>query len=64
MVRHGQSLAAEYLEASDELTNFSGDDAAYSAAITRYYRSRYYLRSHVELLETLRATYSIFGQVY
>ena len=64
MVRHGQSLAVEYLEASDELTNFSGDDAAYSAAITRYYRSRYYLRSHVELLETLRATYSIFGQVY
>jgi hypothetical protein len=64
MVRHGQALASDYLEASEELVSFDGTDAEYDALITRFYRSRFYLRSHVELLETLRATYSIFGQVY
>ena len=64
MVRHGQSLATEYLSASEALANFNGTDAEYDALISRFYRSRFYLRSHVGLLETLRATYSIFGQVY
>lgn len=64
MVKHGQALAAEYLDASNALLNFEGNDAAYNTAISRFYRSRYYMRSHIELLETLRATYSIFGQIY
>ncbi len=64
LIKHGQSLAERYLNASDALVNFSGTDAEYDLAITEYYRSRFYLRSHVELLETLRATYDIFGQVY
>lgn len=64
LVKRGQELASQYLTASETLIDFSGSDAEYNLAITQYYRRRYYLRSHVELLETLRATYAIFGQVY
>ena len=64
LIKHGQNLAERYLNASDRYVNFNGSDADYDRAITDYYRSRFYLRNHVELLETLRATYDIFGQVY
>jgi hypothetical protein len=64
LIRQGKRLAESYLNASIALAEFAGSDAAYSRVSSRYYRSRYYLRNHVELLETLRATYSIFGQVY
>lgn len=64
LIKHGQDLAARYLTASDAYTNFNGSEAEYNLAISEFYRSRYYLRSHIELLETLRATYNIFGQVY
>jgi hypothetical protein len=65
MVRRGQQLVEAYQGATDAYVNFSGDDqAAYDDAVNRYYRDRFYLRSHVELIETLRATYDIFGKVY
>ena len=64
LVKKGQNLAEAYLAASARLINDELSDLEYDQAIVRYYRSRYFLRSHVELLETLRATYSIFGQVY
>jgi hypothetical protein len=65
MVRRGRELVEAYEEATDTYVNFSGDDQeAYDAAVSRYYRDRFYMRSHVELIETLRATYDIFGKVF
>ena len=63
LVRRGQSLAESYLSISEAFANAS-TEAEYDRFVSRYYRARYYLRNHVELLETLRATYDIFGQVY
>ena len=41
------------------------DDPELEAQYGReYYRSRYELQNHIDLLETLLATYNIFGSVY
>ena len=63
LIQRGRDLTREYLASSDTLSGATTDEA-YNRAITQYYRARYYLRNHVELLETLRSTYEIFGQVY
>ena len=64
MVKRGEILANEYLEATETIANLNSNDPAYNTANIRYYRSRFYLRNYMDLIETLRATYDIFGKVY
>jgi hypothetical protein len=65
LVKRGQTLVNDYLEATQTLNDFQGNDQdAYNQANRRFYQTRFYMRNHLDLLETLRATYSIFGQVY
>ena len=64
MIKRGASLAEEYLQATETIANMNNNDPEYNTANIRYYRSRFYLRNYMDLIETLRATYDIFGKVY
>tara|TARA_B100001093_G_scaffold492025_1_gene532695 strand:- start:119 stop:892 length:774 start_codon:yes stop_codon:yes gene_type:complete len=64
LVKRGLELSATYNEALSNWYRFD-DDPEQEAAFGRlYYQAKYALESHVDLLETLLATYSIFGRVY
>jgi hypothetical protein len=65
LVKRGQSLADAYESALAEWYSYDGGDAAIDDGLARrYYQDRYKLQSHIDLLETIQATYSIFGRVY
>ena len=65
LIKKGQTLTQDYLDAADAINTFEGNDQnAYNAAYRQYYRTRFYMRSHIDLIETLRATYDIFGKIY
>jgi hypothetical protein len=64
LVKRGQSLAADFdrkmrVYWADDGTNPDSD-----AIGTEYYRAKYALENHLDLLETLRATFEIFGGVF
>ena len=64
MLRRAEALAQDYQEALSGWYRYD-DDPADDARYTRlYYRTQYELKNHVDLLETLLATYQIFGRVY
>lgn len=66
LLRRGQGLAAEYDAALEAwYTHDASADPEEDNRLARlYYRARYALTNHVDLLETLIATYRIFGRVY
>ena len=64
LVKKGQELANAYLASTEAIDNFTGSQEDFRPINIKYYRNRFYLRNHIELLETLRATYRIFGQIY
>ena len=64
LVKKGQELANAYLASTEAVDNFTGSQEDFRPINIQYYRNRFYLRNHIDLLETLRATYRIFGQIY
>jgi hypothetical protein len=65
MVRRGRALSEEYEAAMDAWFGYSGPDAALDDRLARaYYRAQYALTSHLDMLDTISATYAIFGRVY
>lgn len=65
LVKRGQSLAAAYDEALLAWYTYTGPDEAEDDRLARaYFGAEFELRSHLDLLETLIATYDIFGRVY
>ena len=65
LVKRGQELTDEYLQSMSAIDNYrGGSQEEFDLLYRAYYRNRYYLQNHVDLLETLRATYDIFGKIY
>ena len=63
MIRRGNELAQAYERALDVW--YRNEDPAQEDALGRkYYRARFDLTSFTDLLETLVATYDIFGRIY
>lgn len=65
MVERGNTLAAAYNEALEAWYTYDGPDEATDDRLARaYFTARFELTSFVDLMETLLATYDIFGRVY
>jgi hypothetical protein len=65
LVKRGQSLADAYEVSLAGWYSYDGPDAEEDNRLARrYFRDRSKLRRHVELLETVQATYAIFGRIY
>lgn len=64
LIRRGNALAAAYNSSMRDWYTFQGDDAEDTRLARVYFRNRYRLTNHVDLIETLIATYQIFGRVY
>ncbi len=65
LVRRGQALADAYNASLAAWYSYNGPDAELDNQLARrYFSDRFKLRSHVDLLETVQATYSIFGRLY
>lgn len=65
MVKRGQRLADAYEASLAGWYSYNGPDAAEDNRLARrYFSDRAALRRHVELLETIQATYAIFGRIY
>jgi hypothetical protein len=64
MIQRANELSREYEKALADWYRYD-DDPTREAALGRlYYRARYRLRNHVEMMETVVATYDIFGRIY
>jgi len=63
MIRHGNELARKY-EASLSTWYRNTDDSIEDDLRRTYYRDQYNLTSFADIVETLLATYDIFGRVY
>jgi hypothetical protein len=64
LVKRGQALAADFdrkmrVYWADDGTNPDSD-----AISTEYWRAKYEIENHLDLLETLRSTFEIFGGVF
>ncbi|MEE2756990.1 MAG: zinc-dependent metalloprotease [Myxococcota bacterium] len=64
LVKRGLELSAQYNEALSNWYRFDEDPEQEAVYGRLYYQAKYALENHVDLLETLLATYSIFGRVY
>ena len=64
LVKRGQELVTAYNLALSNWYRFDDDPELEAQYGREYYRSRYELQNHIDLLETLLATYNIFGSVY
>ncbi|MCA9543919.1 MAG: hypothetical protein KC613_05995, partial [Myxococcales bacterium] len=65
LVRRGQALADAYNASLAAWYSYQGDDAALDNQLARrYFADRFRMRNHIDLLETVQATYAIFGRVY
>lgn len=65
LVLRAQGLTDRYQDALDAWYSYTGPDQALDNRLARaYYRARYELTNHVDLLETVIATYAIFGRIY
>jgi hypothetical protein len=65
LVKRGQELEQLYSQSMNAIDTYrAGDQDEFNQLYRNYYRNRYYLQNHVDLLETLRATYDIFGKLY
>ncbi len=64
LIKKANILAQDYQTAATAFAQDDGNSANSDQISSAYYRTRYRLRYYVEMLETLRATYSLFGQVF
>jgi hypothetical protein len=64
LLKKANLWAQEYQTAATAYAQDDGNQANSEQITSAYYRTRYRLRYYVEMLETLRATYSLFGQVF
>jgi hypothetical protein len=65
MVRRGQALSDRYEAALDAWYSYSGPDAELDNRLaSAYFRAQFELTSHLDLLDTVNATYALFGRVY
>ena len=63
MIRRGKNLVAQYeTSLSDWYRNT--DESIDNQLAREYFRSEYELSSFTDLIETLIATYDIFGRIY
>ena len=63
MIRHANQLAQKYETSLSAW--YRNNDAAVEDELSRqYFRDRFNLNSFTDLLETLIATYDIFGRIY
>ena len=63
MIRHANELADKY-EASLSKWYRNNDAAVEDELARQYFRDKFNLSSYTDLLETLIATYDIFGRIY
>ncbi len=65
LVKRGRSLSTAYESALEAYYTYDGPDEDLNDRLaTEYYRSAYAITNHLDLLETVIATYGIFGRVY
>jgi hypothetical protein len=65
LVRRGQSLATAYEASLAAWYSYDGPSETEDNRLARrYFSDRYSLRRHVDLLETVQATYGVFGRIY
>jgi hypothetical protein len=65
MVRRGEALSERYEAALDAWYSYSGPDAELDNRLaSAYFRAQFELTSHLDLLDTVNATYALFGRVY
>jgi hypothetical protein len=65
LMLRGQELAANYDAAVTAYWEYDGADPAQDLALQRRFsRARFEMESHLEKLNTVRATFGIFGKVY
>jgi len=64
LIKRGQTLARDYEVALSNWYRFDDTEEEEERYGTLYFEAKYALESHIDLLETLLATYDIFGRVY
>jgi hypothetical protein len=65
LVKRGQRLADRYQASLEAWYSYDGPDEAEDTRLARrYFADRFQLRSLVDLLETVQATYALFGRIY
>ncbi|MEE2786016.1 MAG: hypothetical protein VX589_01680 [Myxococcota bacterium] len=64
MVKRGQALADRYVEALNAWYRFVGDESAEDALLQRAENLKFELQNHTDLIETILATYTLFGRIY
>lgn len=64
LLRRGNALAEAYNSSMRDWYSFQGDPEEDNRLARIYFRNRFRLTNHVDLLETLLATYSIFGRIF
>ncbi len=64
LVKRGQVLASEYNVALSNWYRYDETAEEEERYGRIYYETKYELESHVDLVETLLATYNIFGRLY